>query len=73
MLRDIVSHFRTLDFFFHELICSLMPNYNLFFVSRHMGPLKSMNYGSLIKAIYKFTMVRQNYGKFSFDLHYKLL
>ncbi|TYG39503.1 hypothetical protein ES288_D12G020200v1 [Gossypium darwinii] len=29
----------------------------------HMGPLKSMNYGSLIKAIYKFTMVRQNYGK----------
>ncbi|PPD85566.1 hypothetical protein GOBAR_DD17489 [Gossypium barbadense] len=27
----------------------------------HMGPLKSMNYGSLIKAIYKFTMVRQNY------------
>ncbi|KAH1066340.1 hypothetical protein J1N35_031327 [Gossypium stocksii] len=29
----------------------------------HMGPLKSMNYGSLIKAIYKFTMVGQNYGK----------
>ncbi|KAK6241242.1 hypothetical protein SCA6_006631 [Theobroma cacao] len=29
----------------------------------HMGPLKSMKYGSLIKAIYKFTMVRQNYGK----------
>nr|XP_048336670.1 dehydrodolichyl diphosphate synthase complex subunit NUS1 isoform X2 [Ziziphus jujuba var. spinosa] len=29
----------------------------------HMGPLKSMRYGSLIKAIYKFTMVRQNYGK----------
>ncbi|TYG88395.1 hypothetical protein ES288_A12G018000v1 [Gossypium darwinii] len=29
----------------------------------HMGLLKSMNYGSLIKAIYKFTMVRQNYGK----------
>ncbi|KAG8474054.1 hypothetical protein CXB51_034045 [Gossypium anomalum] len=38
----------------------------------HMGLLKSMNYGSLIKAIYKFTMVRQNYGKCSFDLHYKL-
>ncbi|KAJ4850408.1 hypothetical protein Tsubulata_007065 [Turnera subulata] len=29
----------------------------------HMGPLKSMRYGSLIKAIYKFTMVQQNYGK----------
>ncbi|PPD85145.1 hypothetical protein GOBAR_DD17915 [Gossypium barbadense] len=30
---------------------------------QHMGPLKSMKYGSLIKAIYKFTMVQQNYGK----------
>ncbi|KAG7035144.1 Dehydrodolichyl diphosphate synthase complex subunit nus1 [Cucurbita argyrosperma subsp. argyrosperma] len=29
----------------------------------HMGPLKSKKYGSLVKAIYKFTMVRQNYGK----------
>ncbi|XP_057503033.1 uncharacterized protein LOC130786697 isoform X2 [Actinidia eriantha] len=29
----------------------------------HMGPLKSMRYGSLRKAIQKFTMVRQNYGK----------
>ncbi|GLT98067.1 hypothetical protein SLE2022_155910 [Rubroshorea leprosula] len=29
----------------------------------HMGPLKSMRYGSLRKAIHKFTMVRQNYGK----------
>ncbi|XP_022148603.1 dehydrodolichyl diphosphate synthase complex subunit NUS1 [Momordica charantia] len=29
----------------------------------HMGALKSMKYGSLVKAIYKFTMVRQNYGK----------
>ncbi|XVF67361.1 hypothetical protein PTKIN_Ptkin10aG0114900 [Pterospermum kingtungense] len=29
----------------------------------HMGPLKSMKYGSVIKAIYKFTMVQQNYGK----------
>uniref|UniRef100_A0A5B7APY0 ditrans,polycis-polyprenyl diphosphate synthase [(2E,6E)-farnesyldiphosphate specific] n=1 Tax=Davidia involucrata TaxID=16924 RepID=A0A5B7APY0_DAVIN len=29
----------------------------------YMGPLKSMKYGSLIKAIHKFTMVRQNYGK----------
>ncbi|KAK9286576.1 hypothetical protein L1049_014975 [Liquidambar formosana] len=28
----------------------------------HMGPLKSMKYGSLIKAIYKFTTVHQNYG-----------
>ncbi|KAF5727216.1 hypothetical protein HS088_TW22G00904 [Tripterygium wilfordii] len=28
----------------------------------HMGPLTSMKYGLLIKAIYKFTMVRQNYG-----------
>ncbi|PPR90023.1 hypothetical protein GOBAR_AA30655 [Gossypium barbadense] len=30
---------------------------------QHMGPLKSMKYGSLIKAIYKFTMVQQNYVK----------
>ncbi|OMO73749.1 Di-trans-poly-cis-decaprenylcistransferase-like protein [Corchorus capsularis] len=29
----------------------------------HMGPLKSMKYGSLIKAIHKFTRVQQNYGK----------
>ncbi|XP_059647696.1 uncharacterized protein LOC132294009 isoform X2 [Cornus florida] len=29
----------------------------------HVGPLKSMKYGSLLKAICKFTMVRQNYGK----------
>lgn len=35
---------------------------------RHMGRLKSMRYGSLLKAIYKFTMVRQNYGKPSFHL-----
>lgn len=29
----------------------------------HMGPLKSMKFGSLVKAIYKFTMIHQNYGK----------
>lgn len=29
----------------------------------YMGPLKSMKFGSLIKAIYRFTRVRQNYGK----------
>lgn len=28
-----------------------------------MGPLKSMKYGSLVKAMQKFTIVRQNYGK----------
>ncbi|KAL3515188.1 hypothetical protein ACH5RR_022090 [Cinchona calisaya] len=28
----------------------------------HMGPLKSMSYGSLVKAIFKYTMVHQNYG-----------
>ncbi|XP_010254890.1 PREDICTED: dehydrodolichyl diphosphate synthase complex subunit NUS1 isoform X2 [Nelumbo nucifera] len=28
----------------------------------HMGPLKSMSYGSVIKAIHKFTKVHQNYG-----------
>ncbi|PHT45509.1 hypothetical protein CQW23_14667, partial [Capsicum baccatum] len=28
----------------------------------HMGPLKSMKFGSLIKAIHKFTKVHQNYG-----------
>lgn len=35
----------------------------LFVYSRHMGPLKSMKYGSLVKAMQKFTIVRQNYGK----------
>ncbi|KAL9231626.1 hypothetical protein vseg_006828 [Gypsophila vaccaria] len=29
----------------------------------HMGCLKSKRQGSLVKAIYKFTTVRQNYGK----------
>ncbi|KAJ8763328.1 hypothetical protein K2173_002211 [Erythroxylum novogranatense] len=29
----------------------------------HMGPLKSMRYGSLMKAMHKFTLVHQNYGK----------
>ncbi|XP_060213783.1 uncharacterized protein LOC132640970 isoform X2 [Lycium barbarum] len=29
----------------------------------HMGPLKSMKFGSLIKAIHKFTKVHQNYGQ----------
>ncbi|CAL1384982.1 unnamed protein product [Linum trigynum] len=29
----------------------------------HMGSLKSMRLGSLTKAVYKFTRVRQNYGK----------
>ncbi|XP_057966659.1 uncharacterized protein LOC131156753 [Malania oleifera] len=29
----------------------------------HMGPLASMKYGSLKKAIHKFTRVHQNYGK----------
>ncbi|CAM8937797.1 hypothetical protein QQ045_015233 [Rhodiola kirilowii] len=29
----------------------------------HMNPLDCKKYGSLIKAIYKFTIVRQNYGK----------
>ncbi|KAL0797686.1 hypothetical protein Bca101_052860 [Brassica carinata] len=29
----------------------------------HMGSLKYMRYGSLLKAIHKFTGVRQNYGK----------
>ncbi|XP_056689550.1 uncharacterized protein [Spinacia oleracea] len=28
----------------------------------HMGYLKSKKYGSLIKAIYRFTTIRQNYG-----------
>ncbi|XP_043709261.1 dehydrodolichyl diphosphate synthase complex subunit NUS1-like isoform X2 [Telopea speciosissima] len=28
----------------------------------HMGSLKSMNYGAMIKSICKFTMVHQNYG-----------
>ncbi|KAI9119113.1 hypothetical protein K1719_009788 [Acacia pycnantha] len=29
----------------------------------HMGSLNSMRYGSLVKAIYDFTKVHQNYGK----------
>ncbi|PIN22121.1 putative undecaprenyl diphosphate synthase [Handroanthus impetiginosus] len=29
----------------------------------HMGPLKSMKFGALVKAIHRFTMVHQNYGK----------
>ncbi|XP_057550623.1 uncharacterized protein LOC130828674 isoform X1 [Amaranthus tricolor] len=29
----------------------------------HMGHLKSIKHGSLIKAIYRFTTIRQNYGK----------
>lgn len=29
-----------------------------------MGTLKSMKFGSLIKAIHKFTEVHQNYGMF---------
>ncbi|XP_068644102.1 uncharacterized protein [Aristolochia californica] len=29
----------------------------------HMGRLKSMRYGALLKAIYKFESVQQNYGK----------
>lgn len=29
----------------------------------HMGRLKNMKYGSLVKAIKRFTMVNQNYGK----------
>ncbi|KAL8141862.1 LOW QUALITY PROTEIN: hypothetical protein V2J09_014894 [Rumex salicifolius] len=29
----------------------------------HMGPLRSASHGSLVKALYKFTTVRQNYGK----------
>ncbi|KAI3446089.1 hypothetical protein Pfo_002754 [Paulownia fortunei] len=28
----------------------------------HMGPLKSMKFGALIKAIHRYTMVHQNYG-----------
>ncbi|KAF5206612.1 Undecaprenyl pyrophosphate synthetase family protein [Thalictrum thalictroides] len=28
----------------------------------HMGPLKSMKHGAIIKAIHKFAMVHQNYG-----------
>ncbi|KAG9155342.1 hypothetical protein Leryth_023408 [Lithospermum erythrorhizon] len=32
----------------------------------HMGSLNSMKFGLLIKAIHKFTMVRQNYGNNSY-------
>jgi ditrans,polycis-polyprenyl diphosphate synthase len=35
----------------------------------HMGTLKYMRYGSLLKAIHKFTGVHQNYGK-SLISHY---
>lgn len=43
-------------------------NCDPFSFCRHMGPLKSMRYGSLLKAIYNFSMVRQNYGKCIFVL-----
>lgn len=42
-------------------------NFGCILCYRHMGRLKSMRYGSLLKAIYKFTMVRQNYGKSCFN------
>jgi hypothetical protein len=43
-------------------------NCDPFLFCRHMGSLKSMRHGSLLKAIYKFSMVRQNYGKCPFGL-----
>ena len=55
---------------FSSCIRMVRLNYFLFAVCcRHMGPLKSMSYGSLVKAIFKYTMVHQNYGKvLSLDL-----
>jgi ditrans,polycis-polyprenyl diphosphate synthase len=29
----------------------------------HMGPLKSMKYGAIVKALYNFSKKHQNYGK----------
>lgn len=34
----------------------------------HMGPLKSMKYGALVKALYTFSKKHQNYGKLGFQL-----
>lgn len=34
----------------------------------HMGSLMSMNFGSLVKVIHRFTMVRQNYGTWTYIL-----
>jgi hypothetical protein len=31
-----------------------------------MGPLKSMKYGAIVKALYNFSKKHQNYGKFVF-------
>lgn len=36
--------------------------FTVFLSCRHMGPLKSMKYGSIIKAIQRFTTVYQKYG-----------
>ncbi|KAL0422734.1 UNVERIFIED_CONTAM: hypothetical protein Slati_3296300 [Sesamum latifolium] len=37
----------------------------------HMGPLKSMKFGALVKAIHRYTMVHQNYGTYIY-FNYKL-
>ncbi|GER52401.1 Nogo-B receptor [Striga asiatica] len=42
---------------FKELLDNFVINPN-----QHMGPLKSMKFGAIIKAIHKFTKVHQNYG-----------
>lgn len=33
-------------------------------IFRHMGSLQSMKFGALVKAIHRFTMVKQNYGMY---------
>jgi hypothetical protein len=35
-----------------------------------MGPLKSMKYGALVKALYTFSKKHQNYGKLGFQLFF---
>jgi hypothetical protein len=36
-----------------------------------MGPLKSMKYGALVKALYTFSKKHQNYGKLGFQFFLK--
>lgn len=56
---SVYCFYRLLKFYCFDSV----PHLRVLIFSRHMGPLKSVKHGSLIKAIRKFTMVRQNYGK----------
>ena len=58
------SYLQFVRCFFFVYSTDFGADLELFYCCRHMGPLKSMKYGSLLKVIRKFTMVRQNYGTY---------